>query len=325
MKDKKDLIISAFENLDASALDNLLNDNQTYQDVSKLLFVERYREYFQNLIEDESVICDFKAFSGKCEGCSKGKTGYSFVNSEGICFGEFVFVEDENDFSDIYVCHNFSSSNEDILDNYNGITFCDDEKVGYKLTFDELIEKDFCIKAINEIENEQKKNNILSLDFIKDWQRKYHPYYGEIKIFDTKNYSFISLVKNYLGSIGNALSFINLSDKASLYLELYQDKLFEDNEAKVMWMLACMEDIPDVNIHLHAKINEVENYITFGKINVDLNYMQDYIRLQKLFQKNSYLLPYSILMSFPWDWKMPSEMADSENDDIWDDGEDFPF
>lgn len=111
---KKQQIIKAFENLDADALSNLLDDEKTYQDVPKSLFVERYREYFDGLKEDASVICDFKAYPGKCEGCSKGKTGYSFVNSEGTCFGEFVFVEDEEDFSDIYVCHDFNSSNEDI-------------------------------------------------------------------------------------------------------------------------------------------------------------------------------------------------------------------
>ena len=322
---KKQQIIKAFENLDADALSNLLDDEKTYQDVPKSLFVGRYREYFDGLKEDASVICDFKAYPGKCEGCSKGKTGYSFVNSEGTCFGEFVFVEDEEDFSDIYVCHDFNSSNEDILDNFNGLTFCDDEKVGYMLTFDELVEKDFCLRALNEIQTELQKNKILPLEFIKEWHKKYNPHYGDLKIFGSKHYSFTLLITNYLGNIRNALSFIELSNKSALYLEMFKDKVFADDEAKMMWMMACMEDIPDINLYLHAKVNEEENYISFGRINIDLKYMANYIKLQKLFQQNSDLLPYSILMSLPWDWKTPSEMTDTENDCEWDDDDEFPF
>ena len=55
---KKQQIITAFENLDADALEQLLDDYKTYEDVPKKLFVDRYREYFQNLKDDEELICD---------------------------------------------------------------------------------------------------------------------------------------------------------------------------------------------------------------------------------------------------------------------------
>lgn len=69
----KSQIITAFENLDADTLKLLLDDNKTYQDVPKKIFVERYREYFQNLKDDGEVVCDFKAYPGKCNHCSKDK------------------------------------------------------------------------------------------------------------------------------------------------------------------------------------------------------------------------------------------------------------
>lgn len=45
MRSKKELIISAFENLDANLLDVLLADGQQYSNVSKSLFIEVYRRF----------------------------------------------------------------------------------------------------------------------------------------------------------------------------------------------------------------------------------------------------------------------------------------
>lgn len=324
LNSKKRLILTAFENLDADALERLLDDGKTYQDVPKKLFVQRYREYFRNLTVDDEVICDFKAYPGKCEGCSKGKTGYSFVNSQDTCLAELVFVESDDDFLDIYVCSNFNSSNENILDNYGGLYFCDDEKAGYMLTFEELVEKDFCIKAIQEIELELLHNKYLSLDFMKNWQRKYQTYYNGNNTVSKKSYTYISLLTNYLFDIRNILSFVRLSEKSKFHLELFNDPVFQDDEAKIMWLLACLEDIPDHKLHFHAKVNEAENYITFGKINFDLICMQDYLALHNLVQNLSYLLPHSILMSLPYDWKDPHN-GDSESGSPWADDDIFPF
>ena len=60
MQNKKKQIISAFENLNADALDILLDEKRTYQDVPKSIFVNKIREFFLGLTEDQFVTCDFK-------------------------------------------------------------------------------------------------------------------------------------------------------------------------------------------------------------------------------------------------------------------------
>ena len=321
----KSQIITAFENLDADALELLLDDNKTYQDVPKKIFVERYREYFRNLKEDVEVLCDFKAYPGKCNHCSKDKKGYSFVNSQNTSYAELIFIEDDDNYLDIYACKNFDSTHCDIADSFGGISFCDDEKVGHMLTFEELVEKEFCLSAVKEIEDKIKENKILPLKFIKDWRNKYNPLYGDLNIFESKNYSFINLVKNYLGSICNALNFIEFSKKATLYIDLFKDPVFQDDEAIMMWMFPCIEDIPDVKFYLHAKVSKAENYIAFGKVNVDLSYMQDYLDLQEIYRQHYDLLPYSIMTSFPWDWKNSCNISNDNLNDMFDDNEQFPY
>ena len=323
---KKRLIIKAFEDLDIPMLELLLNDNQSYQDVPKLLFIEKYREYFRELTDDESIVCNFKAFRGKCDGCSKGKIGYSFINSEGTCFGELVFIEEEEDFSDIYFCSEFiCHSDEEIVHYFDGPTFYDDEKVGYQLSFDQLLEKEFCLRGVQEIKNELELNTILSQDFILQWLTEFGEHYKNNDFLNPLRLSFVSTLKGYIGSVNNAMAFFKLSNKAKLYLSLYKNELFTDTEAKMMWLLACLEDIPDIKLYLHARVNEIENKITFSKINVSLDLMRDYIQLQKRFNEWSYLIPYTILMSLPHDWKnRPSSTFFDEQSD-WGDDDEFPF
>ena len=322
---KKQLILKAFEELNIPMLAILLNDGQSYQDVPKLLFIEKYAEYFQELKGDESTVFDFKAFRGKCEGCSKGKTGYSFINSDGFCFAELVFIEEEEDFSDIYFCSKFVCSDEEIVHYYDGPIFYDDEKVSYQLSFDQLVEKEFCLRGVQEIENELLANTVLSLDFMMHWLAKFGASYKSIDFSNPVNLSFISKLKRYIGSVNNAMAFIKLNMKAKLYLSLYKNEVFTDTEAKMMWLLACLEDIPDIKLYLHARVNEIENKITFSKINVSLDLMRDYIQLQKRFNEWSYLIPYTILMSLPHDWKnRPSSTFFDEQSD-WGDDDEFPF
>jgi hypothetical protein len=158
-----------------------------------------------------------------------------------------------------------------------------------------------------------------------NWRDKYGRNYDNIDIFIRVRFTFTTEIRGYLGSIRNALSFIDLSRKAKFYLDLFQDKVFEDSEAKMMWLLACLEDIPDITFLLHAKINQYENYITFSKINVDLALMKDYLKLQKLFNELHNLLPYTILNHFPWDWKDSSQPDKNEDPVFGDNDEDLPF
>lgn len=322
---KKQNIIKAFQNLDADSLDNLLDENRVYQNVPKAIFVQKLRDFFQDLIEQDFLVYDFKAYPGTCNQCSKGAKGYSFVNSENFCYAHIIFEESEKEFTDIYSCNDFCSSHPDIKETFCGIYFDDDQKVGFMLSFDELVEKEFCLRATDEIKQELKEKKVLSVEFMLNWRDKYGRNYDNIDIFNNVRFTFTTEIRGYLGSIRNALSFIDLSRKAKFYLDLFQDKVFRDLEAKMMWLFACMEDIPDITFLLHAKIHQNENYITFSKINVDLALMKDYLELQKLFNELHDLLPYTILNHFPWDWKDSSQPDKNEDPVYGDNDEDLPF
>ena len=193
------------------------------------------------------------------------------------------------------------------------------------LSFDELLEKDFCIRATDGIKQELKEKRVLSVEFMLYWRDKYGKNYDKIDIFNKVSFTFTTEIRGYLGSIRNALDFIELSKKAKFYLDLYQDEIFIDLEAKMMWLFACLEDIPDIKLFFHAKINLDENYITFSKINIELLLMEDYLELQKLFFDLQDLIPYTILNHFPWEWVDPSLPDKNRGPVFGDNDEDLPF
>lgn len=65
------------------------------------------------------------------------------MNSQNTCWAELLFMEDDDNYLDIYACKNFDSSHCDIAGSFGGISFWDDEKVGDMLTFEELVKRNF--------------------------------------------------------------------------------------------------------------------------------------------------------------------------------------
>src|SRR5690606_33368671 len=98
---KNQLIIKAFQDLDADMLDLLLDDNQPYQEVSKDIFVTEVRKLFSNFREDENLNCDLKKIPGECDGCNKGQKGFAFVNKDNLALMELLFEEEDGKIIDI--------------------------------------------------------------------------------------------------------------------------------------------------------------------------------------------------------------------------------
>lgn len=312
---KKQFIIKAFENLDAESLNDLLQDGRSYQEVPKATFILKLKELFRELRLNEELTFDFKAYPGQCNGCSRGAKGYSFINSQNYCYAHIVFEETAEEFTDIYSCSDFCSLQPEPENDALGFSFDDDEKTGYMLTFDELIEKDFCLRGIAEIQQQLKDHTVLSGDFMLQWQNKYGKHEFTLDIFERKSFSFERELSGYRGSISSALSYIHLNSLAQVYLQLYRHDSFTDLEGKMMWLLSCQEEIPDVKLQFLAKINEEEQYVTFHKINISLSLLHEYFQLQELFKAYSYILPYSLLTSMPHDWKSSADDENSANRD----------
>lgn len=124
LKTQLDAVVHFFTKMDVEMVSTLLEDNITYQDYNKSLFIRKLGDLFFEF----SQLGDFLLLveKGECYGCSCGVSGYTFVGNKSRSYIDIVFVSDsEGNISDIYECGEFfnkrakvSKKNRLYLDKY---------------------------------------------------------------------------------------------------------------------------------------------------------------------------------------------------------------
>lgn len=311
---KKQLIIKAFEELDAGMLEVLLNDEMSYQDVPKQTFVNALRKYYKDVANYDDVKLDFKAYKGQCEGCQKGKSGYSFVNSDGDCYMSLVFEENENDFSDIYKCGKFKADNVEIVNDWIGVFFYEDEKTDFVHSWETLQEEKECLRAVEEIENELSTNGILSSNFYLSWYEKYSHLDSMKRLFDKKSYKYTVKVGQYIYSVSSAVSRSSKNKLAkSFYLEFLEFPIISE-DLIYDWLIRADSEFQYAKYGFGFECDFRNDYFEDSYFRFQLSEMYYYHTLSELLHKY-----------FDWIPENNPLIPPDEFEDQFDDDEDLPF
>lgn len=284
MQTKKQQIIFAFENLDATMLDVLLNDGQPYQDVPKDLFVEELQMYFELIKSDNYSKLDYKAYKGTCQNCNKGKTGYAFVNSEGHSFMSMVFEESDDDFTDIYKCGSFFTE-EEIIEEMTGIYFYKDDEVKYIPTAKNILDEKRCDDAFRELTMEIENEGILSKNFYIPWVVKYEDmddisqaFTGEIYRYQSKIIPALSILKY----IAKDVALENLAKK--YWIEFISFPKI-DFDCIQDWLIRCDQDLQFLKYGMGQNANFEVGYFEQGGLRIDLKELYYYHNIGVILQK----------------------------------------
>ena len=243
MPTKKQLIIKAFENLDADMLEVLLNDGQAYQDVPKDIFIKELRRYFTKIKTYEGVDLNFKACKGHCGSCNKEKTGYSFINSENVSMMSLIFDETEDDYTDIYKCGSFSPIDKEIETEWSSISFYEEDKVNYLPTAKNFQDERLSTKAVKEIETEIEYEGILSADFCVEWYQNYEKLQNWSEIFNGKTYRYKKEVIDYISKLSFVVSMMKAEKLAYKYWQEFINIPIISEESIKDWLIRCDHDL----------------------------------------------------------------------------------
>ena len=285
MENKKDLIIKAFEKLDANMLDVLLNDNQPYQDVSKALFVAELKKYFWEMKSENYSVFDYKAYKGVCQNCSKGKTGYSFVNSEGHSFMSMVFEESEDDFTDIYKCGSFCTENKEIEEEMTGIFFYKDDEVTYVPSAKNILEEKRCESAFSELMREIETEAILSKKFYIPWTEKFGDLDDISEAFSGESYRYKSKVKKPLHTLKY---YAKIVERESLAKKNWIDFLkipIITKENIISWLIACDREFEFLKYGFADTTNFKSGYFEDSGLKIDLHEFYYYQNIAVILNK----------------------------------------
>ena len=173
---KTHAIIDAFCEMDIERLANLLDDDRTYQEAKKSLFLKKLRPVFDELGskgENRLEMC-----GGICgsEECNFGCRGYLFKSPLSGKNISFIFEEtkDGEDFQDIYHCSRFKP-NEGTVDTNNSLVLFiwADEKASFHRSDVYLQKMEQCKSAIAEMNIEGIGEMVISKVNLIQWLEKY--------------------------------------------------------------------------------------------------------------------------------------------------------
>ena len=311
---KKQLILKAFEKLDAPMLAVLLNDEQSYQDVTKDAYVNGIQNYFDSVKECPETILDFKSYPGKCTLCQKGKTGYAFVNSEGECFMSMVFEEKNDDFTDFYRCSSFEPDDVEIINEWVGLSFYPDEEVGFIHTLDTLKDEKDCLQGMSELQNEIAENGILESGFYSSWYNNYKHLHSVDRIFDKRMYAFGTEIRQHLSEVSSVLVQNKKNKEAQVFLkELFSFEIVSQDSI-ADWLVRCDVHFPYAKYGFTQNCNFRQNFFEGRFHKFLLSEIYDYQNICMILANYLHWLPES-----------SDDVSLNKAGDRYEDDDDFPF
>jgi len=109
LKTQLDAVLYFIQQLDIDMVNEILDDERTYQDFPKALFIHKLGVVFDEFkaAGNESLSMTY----GMCDSikCSYGNPGYLFVGPHSQHYMELLFVSEDGQVSDIYECGHFKA------------------------------------------------------------------------------------------------------------------------------------------------------------------------------------------------------------------------
>jgi hypothetical protein len=114
LKTQVDAVLCFLQRLDIAMVSSVLEDNRTYQNFAKPLFIKKLEDALDELIEAGDTYLN--RYKGSCnyKSCNYKCIGYSFIgNNSGNYFDLIIDVKD-GVVNDIYECFSFKCEDEGI-------------------------------------------------------------------------------------------------------------------------------------------------------------------------------------------------------------------
>ena len=287
-------LINAISEMDCKAIELILEDNVSYQDTTKSIFLQKLKEVFTDFQKEDNKLIPYegKCISDKCT--NKNKKGIAFVGNKSGRYINFIIEQNEDStVKDIYTCSVFCT-NENVIDENKrklDISVYNDEKVNFTPSSTYNYLKNKSITALNEIK--QHNDCEISKEQIITWIKSYEELYNSmnwINNFYKHHYSFYWLyyhineiykfliIENEAKIAINEFKYINLDNEIDLlkWLVKYEHLYYE-------LILLCANIVTEESLQTGNSLLH-KDYTVYFKTNI----LQNCIDLQELLEKHYY-------------------------------------
>jgi hypothetical protein len=287
-------LINAISEMNSKALELILEDNVSYQDTTKTIFLQKLKEVFTDFQKEDSKLIPYegKCNSGECT--NKNKKGIAFVGNKSNRYINFIIEEKEGGtVKDIYTCSVFCTNENVINENKRklDITVYNDEKVNFTPSSSYNYLKNKSITALNEIK--QHNDCEISKEQIITWIKSYEDLYNSmnwINNFYKHHYFFYWLYYH----INEIYKFLMIENEAKIAIDEFK-YINLDIEIDLLKWLVKYEHLYYELILLCANIVTEESLQTGNcvlhkdhTVYFKTNILQNCIDLQELLEKHYY-------------------------------------
>lgn len=222
--------LNAIKNLDFTALEQLLEDDKAYMEVSKELFLDRLKQKIQPQIEK-----GFKGYEeilvGTCNTCYKGCNAYSFY-AEDFPSLELYFDVKDGIIKDMKFCHNLKGvKKNEFMDNIY-FDFFEEEKVNFKPTTAYTQTKAVIDQALERLD--VYLSQPINAKAIEDWQSDLKQYKHINSPLNSTSYKAFDLFFSVYHDLDNLKTCFKQNPIAVKAMQEYQ-RVRNDERGLVKW------------------------------------------------------------------------------------------
>lgn len=237
----KEIIIKGISDMNSELLLDVLDDNLTYQEAHKEVFIQKLEEAFGRFrkVNDTFLIPE----PGACmyDQCTnKGCKGYSFIgNNSGTCL-DLIIEEKGDQITDIFYCRGMETKLESTMYTYKiRIHIGTDEEADFHPTTEYLYNVQKSDKAIEEIES-QENLCFSKLDIIY-LVEKYNSLYNAI-FNPFRGYTRFEKFESAFEALKEISNYIGKEDKVKKALSIYNEETVLNDNELLRWLLK-VEDL----------------------------------------------------------------------------------
>jgi hypothetical protein len=237
---EKQKLIEAFKSLDFEALDNLLDDDRSYMDVTKDLFLSTLKQELENHSDLNSYE---KVVEGFCKFCNKGCKAYKFKAENSPSLNLF-FEEKNGKVTDIYLCNALEVETPDENESDIFFSFYEEEKVDFKPTTKYLIHLQKIEKSVEEFNN-LASIGLVPVEEVVHWYNKTKVLANEIQLnapFKSFEYKAHEYIDSIYSKVSSLVHYYNENHIAQKALREYQEFDKENEKMLISWLLNYRED-----------------------------------------------------------------------------------
>lgn len=246
-RNQREAFLYYMSKMDSDMLFLILEDNRTYQDAKKEVFIEKINEALSVFSKNGDT--ELLVIKGECgnESCHKGCPGYTFI---GNCSGthlDLIMEGNSTQILDICHCSDFDTGAIDLEDAESiSIDINYDEEAAFKPSAEYAMKLHKCNMAVEEIVSDRIR--ILDILSVESWIERHKELYDSMDIF-TDSLSRFSAFFFLYDKLKDLWQFHELKEETVLAVKLFDEQVeILDSEDLLLEWLVKYEELSQNNL-----------------------------------------------------------------------------